>query len=186
MNLGAVFPSKGSLSSAKKSTDPVKLSLFFRKYRFWFILGFFVLILLFLLVDPQQESAEKPKDSSDLYVYSTSLKRELETTLSQMQGVGRCTVLITFVDSGEWIYACDEDGSTSESGKITESKKYVLISSRSDGLVLKVYTPAVRGIAVICEGGDSARVKSDVTEVLSGTLGITADRISVKKRTVQE
>ena len=95
-------------------------------------------------------------------------------------------MLITFVDSGEWIYACDEDGSTSESGKITESKKYVLISSRSDGLVLKVYTPAVRGIAVICEGGDSARVKSDVTEVLSGTLGITADRISVKKRTVQE
>ena len=97
-----------------------------------------------------------------------------------MSGVGKCTVLITFSDGGETVYACDEDLSSSE-GKTDLSTQYVLVSSRSEGIVLKVYSPSVSGVAVICQGGDSSRVKNDITEVLSRTLGISGDRISVKK-----
>ncbi len=112
--------------------------------------------------------------------YSALLQDELESVLSKMSGVGKCSVFITFADGGETVYACDEDvSSTTE--KVNTDRKYVLVSSRSEGLVLKVYSPMVLGVAVICQGGESTRVKNDVTEVLSRTLGISADCISVKK-----
>lgn len=138
------------------------------------------LILLLFFLSDRGENPEKSSNVSDLYSYSELLQKDLESTLSSVYGVGRCSVMITFSDGGETVYACDENSSVSD-GKSAADRKYVLISSRSQGLVLKVCSPSVLGVAVICEGGDSTRIKNDVTEILSRTLGISADRIAVKK-----
>ncbi len=138
------------------------------------------LILLFYFFGRDGNKLENSANSTDFYSYAELLRKNLESTLSGMAGVGKCSVMITFSDAGETVYACDEDLSSSE-GKTDSDRKYVLISSRSEGLVLKVYSPSVLGVAVICEGGESTRVKNDVTEILSRTLGISADRIAVKK-----
>ena len=127
---------------------------------------------------PSDRPEEEP--SPDFTSYSAILRHDLEDLLSDLNGVGKCAVFITFADGGETIYAYDEDRKTN-GDDLSENKEYVLISSRSQGLVLKVYPPSVLGVAVICQGGDSTRVKNDVTEILSRTLGISADRISVKK-----
>ena len=160
--------------------DPVRISTFFRKNRWMIILSILSLVLLLVFLDKNETGKKKPIESTNFQSYSEVLRKELETTLTKMSGVGKCTVFLTFSDEGETVYACDEDVSTSD-GKIDSDRKYVLISSRSEGLVLKVYSPSVLGVAVICEGGDSTRVKNDVTEILSRTLGLTADRIAVKK-----
>lgn len=160
--------------------DPIKISTFFRKNRWMIILSVLSLILLLVFFSKNGTSNKNTIESTNFQTYAEVLRKELETTLTKLSGVGKCTVFLTFSDEGETVYACDEDLSTSE-GKIDSDRKYVLISSRSDGLILKVYSPSVLGVAVICEGGDSTRVKNDVTEILSRTLGLTADRIAVKK-----
>lgn len=131
-------------------------------------------------------NAENRDDSADFYNYSNALRSELEEVLSRVDGVGKCMVFLTFSDGGERVYAYDEHSSASSGGQISIDRKYVLIASRSDGLVLKMCVPSVLGVAVVCQGGDSARVKLDVTEILSGTLGISSDRISVKKSNIRE
>ncbi len=160
--------------------DLIKISTFFRKNRWMIILSVLSLVLLIFFFEKNKTIQKNPVESTNFQTYSEILRKELETTLSKLSGVGKCTVFITFSDEGETVYACDEDVSSSEE-KTDSDRKYVLISSRSDGLVLKVYSPSVLGVAVICEGGDSTRVKNDVTEILSRTLGLTADRIAVKK-----
>ena len=40
-------------------------------------------------------------------------------------------------------------------------------------------TPQVRGIAVVCTGGESSRIRATVTDLLSAALGIPSNRISV-------
>ncbi len=158
----------------------MKISTFFRKNkRIIFITVLSAILLLFFLGNNGKKE-ENMGNSKDFYAYAELLRKDLESTLSEMSGVGKCSVLITFSDAGEKVYACDEDLSSSE-GKMDSDRKYVLISSRSEGLILKVYSPSVLGVAVICEGGESTRVKNDITEILSRTLGISADRIAVKK-----
>ncbi|MBQ1217498.1 MAG: hypothetical protein IIX85_06005, partial [Clostridia bacterium] len=139
-----------------------------------------LLFAVILFLNENEKKQDHIDYSGDLAGYSEGLQRELANLLSGMDGVGKCTVFITFSDGGETVYACDE-GLSSSGDKSDSDRKYVLISSRSQGLVLKVYSPSVRGVAVICQGGGSTRVKNDVTEVLSRMLGIPADRIAVKK-----
>ncbi len=171
---------------SKKKTDPIKISLFFRKNRMWILLVLLSLVLLLFVFRGEKADGTDSSEVTDFYAYTQVLRQDLESTLSQMSGVGKCTVLITFSDGGETVYAYDQNSSSTSDGKSSVDREYVLVSSRSEGLVLKVHSPSVSGVAVICEGGDSTRVKSDVTEVLSCTLGISADRISVKKRNYQE
>ncbi len=159
--------------------DLVKLSTFFRKNK-WLILICVLSVILLLFVFSKKQTGKENDGEVDFQFCSETLQEDLEQTLSEMSGVGKCTVFITYSDGGETVYALDEDTSTSD-GKTDSKSQYVLVSSRSSGLVLKVYCPSVLGVAVICQGGDSTRVKNDVTEVLSRTLGISADRISVKK-----
>jgi stage III sporulation protein AG len=40
-------------------------------------------------------------------------------------------------------------------------------------------TPSVRGIAVVCTGGEYRTVRATVTDLLSAALGVSANRISV-------
>ena len=174
-----LFPSRDSSSRRSKPLDLISLSSFFRKNK-WMILICVLSAVLLLFLFQGKDSKDENSDNAQFQNYTETLRRELETTLSEMSGVGKCTVLITYSDGGETVYACDEDLTASD-GRTDADRKYVLVSSRSAGLVLKVYSPSVLGVAVICQGGDSTRVKNDVTEVLSRTLGISADRISVKK-----
>ena len=44
-----------------------------------------------------------------------------------------------------------------------------------------VSAPAVRGVAVSCEGGGSARVRQEVVELLSAAFGIGAAHIRVSE-----
>ena len=186
MIFSRLFPSTDSVSERKRILDPLKITLIFQKYRTVFFLGFFILLALFFFFSGGGTDEKSADKNIDFYEYSEALRSELESTLSRVSGVGKCTVFLTFSDGGETVYAYDEDYRESEGGTLSGNRTYVLISSRADGLILKVCVPSVAGVAVICEGGDSARVKSDVTEILSGTLGISASRISVKKRSIQE
>ena len=145
------------------------------------ILFFGLLLLLATLSGGTDGTEPSGTEVGDLSRYTAVLRTELEGLLSRMDGVGRCTVLVTFSDGGETVYAVDGDRSEGD-GRFSEKQEHVLVSSRSDGLVISVRTPAVAGVAVICDGGDRASVKSDVTEVLSGILGLPSSRISVKKR----
>lgn len=169
--------STDSPSCGKKRANPVEISLFVRKNKWLILLCVLSVFFLFAGFGSDGDAEDDSASPQPLSEYSAALRTELEQTLSRMAGVGKCSVLITFTDDGERVYALDEE----RSGTDSERYEYVLVSSRSEGLILKIHTPSVRGVAVICEGGDSTRVKNDVTEVLSHTLGLSADRISVKK-----
>ena len=169
--------SAGSRSSGRKWASAVEISLFVRKNKWVILLCILSLFFLFACFDSDGDPDTSVSSQQNFSEYSDALRAELEETLSRMAGVGKCSVLITFADDGERVYALDEE----RNGLDSERYQYVLVSSRSEGLILKIHTPSVRGVAVICEGGDSTRVKNDVTEVLSHTLGVSADRISVKK-----
>ena len=57
----------------------------------------------------------------------------------------------------------------------------VFLLDDGSALTETVRTPAVCGVAVVCEGGDQTHVVAQITEMLSSLLGISSSRISVAK-----
>lgn len=114
--------------------------------------------------------------------YTGQLENKLEEMISLINGAGETKVIVTLECDYETVYA--KDGSIEKDNDSTdEDSEYIIIDSRDvqGGLVLKTVTPKIRGVAVVCAGGDSMYVKSAVTDLLSAVLDIGTNHISVSK-----
>lgn len=114
--------------------------------------------------------------------YTQKLENKLEEMISLINGAGETRVIITLECDYETVYA--KDGSIEKDNESTdEDSEYIIIDSRDiqGGLILKTVTPKIRGVAVVCAGGDSMYVKAAVTELLSAVLDIGTNHISVSK-----
>lgn len=114
--------------------------------------------------------------------YTENLENKLEDMISSLNGAGRTKVSVTLECDYETVYA--RDGSYSQKdGASDEENEYIIIDSdkQEGGLVLKTVTPKVRGVAVLCEGGDLPQVEIAVCEMLEALLDVGANHISVSK-----
>ena len=64
---------------------------------------------------------------------------------------------------------------------LSEQQTHVLLE---DGTALAetIYQPQVRGVAVLCEGGDDVGVAARITELVSALLDLPSNRICVERR----
>jgi len=151
------------------------------------VFGFLGIILIVFSIPNENEDDIKKTELDENYVfnekeYTDDLEKKLSEMISLINGAGRTRVIVTLECDYETIYA--KDGSLSKDDNSTdEDSEYIIIDSEKNqgGLLLKTVTPKVRGVAVVCEGGDNQYVKNSVTEMLSAVLDVGANRISVSK-----
>ena len=80
-------------------------------------------------------------------------------------------------------YAKDEKENSKSGDKTSEKsyeKKYVLTDD-DGGVVLKTTEPEVRGVIVVCDGGDNAAVKNGITSAVRAALSVDSNKITVLK-----
>lgn len=119
---------------------------------------------------------EGETEPESISYYSEVLEGKIKELLSNMDGIGEVSVMLTLDCSSEFVYA--ENTDSTEDRKVAD---YVVISGK-DGentVQLKEIYPRVRGVAVVCDGGDSTAVKAKITELLCSSLGIPSNRITV-------
>ena len=83
------------------------------------------------------------------------MENELEKLCSSIDGVGKCSVTISFSKGAE---------STYKSGKLTETKP-----------------PRILGVAVACKGADSPRVRQALSELFTSLFDIPSNRVAILK-----
>ncbi len=154
------------------------------------------LILLSELFVPKSEKAKEPAQaatsiSSDI----TQLEARIHTLISSIDGVGKAQVMITLEHSAEYVYAKDakndtditKDSTDSEGARITQKGKteesYVFVdgSSGKQALLTSERAPKVKGVVVVCEGGDDKLVQSRVIDAVTTAFDIGANRVCVTK-----
>ena len=108
---------------------------------------------------------------------------ELESILSQIQGVGKVRVMLTEAAGAETVYQTDEDRSTSADSQSVRVETVIITDSdrEESGLVRTVTPPVYLGAIIVCQGGDSPAVKLSIVEAVSNVTGISSDRITVLK-----
>lgn len=102
----------------------------------------------------------------------------LEQTLSEMEGVGEVSVLLTVEREKQTVYQTDQSSSQSES-TVSEQAKTVL--SSGEGLVQTVYAPVYRGAVIACEGADRPSVVLAIKSAVASATGLGLDKITVIK-----
>ena len=134
-----------------------------------------LLILLSELFTPSEKPASASTEMDD-NTYRQQLEQQLEELLSQVQGAGKTTVMITLESGEKTIYALD-----TLSGQTQEQQTHVLLDDGT-ALAQTVCTPKVCGVAVVCEGGGDVRVAARITELVGALLDIPSNRICVEQR----
>ncbi len=125
------------------------------------------LILLSTLVGGGD--SERGTEYTDVGFYTDYLEGRIRELCMSIDGVESAVVFLTLDCSSEYVY--QEDGASD-----------FLILTGGDGeeavKLCEIY-PRVRGIAVVCTGGELPRIKETVTELLSAALGLPSNKIKV-------
>ena len=138
-------------------------------------------MLLIMLSETGNKEAEKCTDNIHAAVSESELSKEVETFIENIKGAGKTRVMLTFEALEETVYAVDRDEDSASDGRHNIKDKYVIIDggSKEEGLKLKVVSPKVRGVAVVCEGGDNPLIKGQIISAVSALFDISSNKISV-------
>ena len=127
--------------------------------------------------------------------YVQELEERLKATLSDMEGVGKVSVMITLKASEELVLEKDESVNRSntseedsEGGKRTvsqlesgESTVYISSGSNSEPYVIKTLLPTVEGVVVVAQGAGTGNVNRNITEIVMALFGVEAHKVQVVK-----
>lgn len=124
----------------------------------------------------EKNSKEPVTDIRDSY--EEDIEKRLTSIVSEINGAGRTEVMVTLASSDENVYAVKEKSSDG-----SKEREYIVVDSDNNesGLLLKVIEPEIRGVAIVCEGADSANVRQEIVLTVSAVLGISTNRISIAK-----
>jgi len=154
------------------------------------IIGAVALLLLVIsefsgdgeVVSPQENTAEYASD------YIEKTEKELSSILEEIDGAGEVEVMITLESCYENVYAKGYSSQSDENEDGAESQlteEYIIVKSGSgteECLVIKVYEPMIKGVAVVAEGADNANVKKAITETVCALFDISSNKVSVIKK----
>ena len=157
------------------------------------LLGILLLCVTSLPGSKSAEGSKNPASESirvDLTDYEQQLERRLSEIIGAIAGAGETKVMLTLDCGNEPIYATQgktdqksSHGAETGEESLSASKEYVIIGSGggAQGLVLKMLEPQVRGVAVICQGGDDILVRQAVVEAVTAVLGVGSNKVSVAR-----
>lgn len=131
---------------------------------------------------PRAPSAAEGED------YVVALEKKVAALLNGIDGVQNAAVMITLDSSSEYVYASDStlresssDGKTSQK----DASKELVLTNRSGSdqspVMIKQISPKVKGIAVVCAGGSSPMVKSEIIGLLSTLFDLPTHKIFVSQ-----
>ena len=129
---------------------------------------------------PKEKTVQADRSLPEQSSYAEELEQRLESLISQVDGAGKTSVLVTAAGGEETVYAADE---TQEADGSRQLQHVLLGGGGAQGLVETVRTPQILGVAVVCEGGGSIIVQKRIIDIVQALTDVGASHITVTKMT---
>lgn len=145
---------------------------------------------------PKKSSTVSTEEAFSSVAYVEQLEKKLTGTIGSIEGVGKVQVMVTLDSTAQTVFATEEnrrtdlvqDTGTDARTKVQESDNtqvnYILVDQgggRREALVSTTLEPTVKGVVVVCSGGENKLISVRVTEVVTTALGIGANKVCVVK-----
>lgn len=129
--------------------------------------------------------------------YASELQSRLQKIISQINGVGRVDVMITFSSGTQYVYeqnqkqttnksSQSQDSGTRQTTENTDNEQQPVIVSGNSGeqqpIVKTQISPEVKGVVVVCDGADSPTVQESIINAVSTALSLDTNHVCVIKR----
>lgn len=157
------------------------------------VIGIALLALSELLPD-RTETVTSGSVTADEFVRQT--EERLTALVSSIEGAGHCRVLVTLENGVEYVYATeqktnsdrqeDTDDTATRLTQRDDSESSVIVVDTGDGregLLVTEIQPTVRGVVIVCEGGDREEVRSRIIEAVTVAMDLSSKRVCVTKLT---
>lgn len=123
------------------------------------ITGLIGIALIFIssffdLSKPEKTSKE---ECFSVTTYNTEIQTDLQEIISHIDGAGKTEVLLTMENSVEYVYLEDSTTKTKE------------------------IQPIIRGVLVVCDGGNDPVVAERITSAVTRALDISATKVCITK-----
>lgn len=140
-------------------------------------IGIMAGIALIILGNINSKEPEiKPVDESITNfseTYTEKLELKLRDLIESINGVSNVKVMVTLDSGNEYIYAQNNS---------ENKREYVIINEadKSETLTLvKEINPKLRGVAVVCQGGNNPVIQSQIINLLSTVFNLPSNRVYV-------
>ena len=170
-----------------------------KKTKFIIAAGLIGIIFIFLSdIFPKSSESVSSRELNEISVsqIESALEKRMENILSSIEGVGKTKVMITLQKSKEDIYQSERKftsevtyGSASQSNskveeRVSNEENIIIIEDENghdQALLIASIQPIVKGVVVVCQGGEDNRVKEKVINTVVTVLAISSNRVFVSK-----
>ncbi len=141
----------------------------------------FIIIIIgvvFMLISGGDGKKEKIKET-----VVPDEETRLEEILSDIEGAGRVSVMITYYSTSEKDIAYETKTNTANREVQTEeSEDKKAVMTDGEPMVIKEIYPRAKGVIVTADGGGDAAVRQAISEAVTAVTEVPAHRIRIYKR----
>lgn len=168
-----------------------------KKVKIIMLLGILGILLIFL---SQVFSSQKPQENPTVEAgetvttaeYRKTLEEELAAFISQIEGAGETKVMVTLKGTGETVYLKEQKTDVNQQGDTgsenfsehrSVSESYVVTDGKNgrNTVVKSQLEPEIKGVVVVCAGGDSPVVQSRILDAVTTALDLSSVRVHISK-----
>lgn len=135
----------------------------------------------------------KTAPDTDGTITALDYRKELETDIMEIvegiTGSKNAKVVITLESGIKYSYAditegvtADKTESNSRSTNSESKQSYITVKSADGGeqaLLVTTEMPEIRGVAIVCEGGDNEQINEKIQNAVTAALNITSKRVYI-------
>lgn len=163
--------------------ESIKQKIFETIKKYKYALVVLLLGIGLMLLPSRSERKTEPEPIAATQPAEEPVSNKLERILSQIQGAGKVSVVLTEAEGERIIYQTDSNLSNSEGSSQQQLDTVTVTDSdkRQTGLIVQTQPPVYRGAVVVSEGADQPTVKLALVNAVSNLTGLGASQITVLK-----
>ena len=154
------------------------------------IIGAVGIALIFLSTIGEGEKAESASyEDFSVEEYKENLEKDITRLVKSISGSRKVTVVITLESGINYQYAdtleeADESkNETDKNSQKNETKQDYVTVKKADGseeaILISKQMPEIRGVAIVCQGGDNAALNEKIQNAVTSALNITSKRVYI-------
>ena len=160
----------------------------------WVVLGVAAMVLMAVSEWIPAKDVSTAVDAWDVKAYTKALEQQLADIVEHIDGAGECRVMVTLENGVEYVYANEHSETSNRTEDVSDTAEkttvrddnessYVIVNSSDgkQGLLVTEIQPTVRGVVVVCEGGEDERVRDRIMKTVATVLNITSSRVCITK-----